>query len=507
MFRSLYAKLAVVLVGMCLMSAAMFVMLMVYSTNLYHQELYQKLNRDLAQQIVSHEALLKNGKPDEKKLKSLFNTMMALNPSVEVYLTDSSGNILTYSAPPGKVRAERVDTGPILRFLAGDQLPILDTDPRHPERRKIFSAAPVTENGDLRGYLYVIAAGEQYDTIASMLQGSYVLKISLRMAVAGLVFALLAALVIFALLTRRLRWLTAAVERFRTNGSLPPGDPPGRRPSAGGDEIDRLTLSFGEMARQITAQLEHLKETDRLRRELVANVSHDLRTPLASLQGYLETLQLKKDSLTREEQLEYIEIAARHSRRLGKLVSELFELARLDSTDGTPEREPFSLAELVQDVLQKFELRAREAGVRLDVRLDANVPFVYANIGLIERVLENLLDNALRHTPEGGTVDLALEPGEGAVTVRLSDTGCGISSHDLPHIFDRFYRPRASRGRGDEGAGLGLAIARRILELHGGRIEAASRLRTGTTFTFDLPFSDGGQPSTVRDQRAMSTHL
>ena len=493
MFRSLYAKLALVLVGMCLLNGAMFVLLMVYSGNLYHEELYQKLNRDLAHQIVAHETLLKGGRPDEKKLESLFDTMMALNPAVEIYLTDPTGRILTYSAPPGKVRAKRVDVGPIRRFLAGDRLPILDTDPRHPGRRKIFSAAPVTEGGHLRGFLYVIASGEQYDTIASMLQGSYVLKVSLWVGAAGLVFALLAALVIFALLTRRLRRLTGAVERFRTAGIWEPRDL--ERTGRGGDEIDRLALSFGEMARQIAAQLEHLKETDRLRRELVANVSHDLRTPLASLQGYLETLMLKADSLGPAEQREYIRIAARHSQRLGNLVSELFELARLDSTDTTPEREPFSLAELVQDVLQKFELRGREAGVRLEVRLDAKVPFVYANIGLIERVLENLLDNALRHTPRGGSVGFTLVPGEHAVTVRLSDTGCGISEQDLPNIFDRFYRPRGA-GSGD-GAGLGLAIARRILELHGGRIEAVSRLRAGTTFTFELPFSGGARVATA----------
>lgn len=487
--RSLYAKLALVLVGLSLLSAGLFVVLMVYATERYHQELYQKLNRDLAQHIVAHEDLLRDGAPDQQRLKSLFDNMMALNPSVEVYLTDSTGNILSYSAPAGKVRAKRVDTGPIRRFIAGEQLPVLGTDPRNPERRKIFSAAPVTEGGDLRGYLYVIAAGEQYDTIASMLQGSYVLKVSLWMAAAGLVFALLAGLVIFALLTRRLRWLTDAVERFRRNGFRQPADMAPPR-SGNGDEIDRLAVSFEDMARQITAQMEHLEDTDRLRRELVANVSHDLRTPLASLQGYLETLLMKKDSLSARQQHEYVEIAARHSRRLGQLVSELFELARLDSTDATPEREPFSLAELIQDVLQKYELRARDAGVQLDVRLDAQVPFVYANIGLIERVLENLLDNALRHTPKGGSVNLVLVPGEDTVAVRLSDTGSGIAEQDLPHIFDRFYRARRPGTRSTDGAGLGLAIARRILELHGGRIEAASERRAGTTFTFELPFSD-----------------
>jgi signal transduction histidine kinase len=495
MFRSLYAKLAIVLVGMCLLSAGMFAMLMGYSGNRYHQELYQKLNRDLAQHIVAHETLLRDGEPDEQRLKGLFENMMALNPSVEVYLTDTTGKILTYSAPEGKVRLQRVDTGPIRRFLAGEQLPVLGDDPRNPEQPNIFSAAPVTEDGDLRGYLYVIAAGEQYDTIASMLQESYVMKLSFWMAGAGLVFALLAALVIFALLTRRLRWLTEAVERFRSNDFQQPEAIP-RPPSGKGDEIDRLTLSFHDMARQIAAQVEDLKETDRMRRELVANVSHDLRTPLASLQGYLETLMLKKDSLSPQEQFEYVEIAARHSRRLGKLVSELFELARLDSTDTMPERELFSLAELVQDVLQKFELRARDAGVRLDVRLDAKVPFVYANIGLIERVLENLLDNALRHTPTGGKVSLTLLPGDHTVTVSVSDTGSGIAEQDLPHIFERFYRPDTPEVRNSDGAGLGLAIARRILELHGGHIEAASQQRAGTTFTFDLPSSDAQEAVT-----------
>ncbi len=488
MIRSLYARLAVVLVGLFLLIGCMFAVLMVYSTDLYHQELYQKLNRDLAQHIVAHEQLLRDGQPDQQRLKALFENMMTVNPSVEVYLLDSTGKILAYSAPPGKVQAERVDTGAIQRFLAGETLPVLGDDPRQPGRHKIFSAAPVTEGGDLRGYLYVIAAGEQYDSAAAMLQGSYILKLSTWGVAAGLLFALLATLVVFALLTRRLSWLTAEVERFRASGFREPEGLQRDLP-AKGDEIDRLSATFGEMARQMAAQVEHLKQTDRLRRELVANVSHDLRTPLASLQGYLETLLLKKHSLSPAEQRQYLETAARHSQRLGKLVSELFELAKLDSTDAVPPREPFSLAELVQDVLQKFELRAREAGVHLGARLDANLPFVHANIGLIERVLENLLDNALRYTPAGGSVNVALEPRERAVTVRLSDTGCGIAEQDLPHIFERFYRPQAQNA-GNGGAGLGLAIARRILELHGSHIEAASQPRAGTTFSFELPFHE-----------------
>jgi two-component system, OmpR family, sensor kinase len=228
-----------------------------------------------------------------------------------------------------------------------------------------------------------------------------------------------------------------------------------------------------------------LKQTDASRRELVANVSHDLRTPLATLHGYLETLLIKEGRLTAAEQRSFLDIAVRQSERLRRRVEELFELAKLDANYDQVDRELFSLAELVQDVSQKFALLVDGKGIALHTQLQKDVPFIQADIALIERALENLLQNALRFTPEHGSITIALTYDGTAVTVRVQDTGCGIPSEHLPHIFDRFYRADQER-RGD-GAGLGLAITKRIVELHGGSIEATSTPNIGTSISFRLP--------------------
>jgi len=352
-------------------------------------------------------------------------------------------------------------------------------------RKKIFSVCPIPVTGPVDGYLYVILSGEEYDSVAQMLQGSYILRLSTGVVIGGLFFAALAGLVLFNLLTRRLRRLASTMEAFKRSDFSEPLNPSSHDQGRSGDEIDRLDETFRQMTDRIVLQMKKLKETDALRRELVANVSHDLRTPLASLHGYLETLLLKEGTLTPEEQRNYLEIAAKHSERLGKLVSELFELAKLDSRETQPHVEPFSLGELVQDVVQKFRLSAEKKNVRLQARLREDLGFVSADIGLIERVFENLIENALRYTPEGGEITVALIPETDRITVQVTDTGCGIPQEELPHIFDRFYR--VEKHERSDGAGLGLAIAKRILELHGGSIRAESAVDRGTAFTFHLP--------------------
>ncbi len=480
--RSLYTRLAIILTLLFGLVALLFVLLLSQATEHYQQEVAQKLNATLAGNIVAERVLFKDGEIDHAELEQLFHILMVINPRVELYLLDTGGRILAFSAPPGKVQREVVDLEPVRLFLSGEYTPPLSgDDPRSLERQKVFSVAPVDVDGVRTGYLYVILAGEQYDSMAQMLAGSYVIKRNVLLSLVVVVFALLAGLLLFALLTRRLHRLTRVVEDFQLagfNGALPPG-------SNRGDEIDRLACSINAMAGRIAGQVLRLQETDSQRRELVANVSHDLRTPLASLQGYLETLRLKGEELSRQEQLHYLEVAHRHCLHLGRLVEELFDLARLDANEVQPLLEPFSLPELVQDVVHKFELRAGQREVNLLAQYAANLPFVVGDIALIERVMDNLIENALRHTPDGGTVTVAVQPVGGALAVQVIDTGSGIAAEDLPYIFERFYQSDKMRTHG--GAGLGLAIARRIVELHGRTIRAASSDGHGTMFAFDLP--------------------
>jgi hypothetical protein len=258
-----------------------------------------------------------------------------------------------------------------------------------------------------------------------------------------------------------------------------------RRPT-GGDEIDTLSDTFESMSQRIIQQVRTLKQTDELRRELVANVSHDLRTPLASLTGYIETLQLKEGRLTEAERDQYLAVARRQSERLTRLVEELFELARLESQDMRPELEPFPLPELVQDVVMGFRLEAEQKGVALELDRPDEVPLVSADIGLIQRALQNLIGNALKHTDEGGSVSVHIEPLVDKVAVRIEDTGCGIPDDELEQIFDRFYQARNRGEKQTTAGGLGLAIVKRILELHGSAVEAASSVGKGTVFMFSL---------------------
>jgi signal transduction histidine kinase len=412
---------------------------------------------------------------------------MVINPSIEVYLLDASGRILTFSAPPGKVVRKRVALAPLRAFLSENpSFPLRGDDPRREDRQKVFSVAPILGADGIEGYLYVVLGGTAYESVADMLQGSYVLRLGIGVALAGLAITLLLGIVCFNWLTRRLRRLTRAVERFQgSDFELPPEL--GQGGGEAGDEIDQLTGAFQRMSAQIAEQIAALERADASRRELVANISHDLRTPMATLQGYLETLQMKHGSLAEEQRRHFLDLALEHGERLGRLIGELFELARLEDRDSELDVEPFSLGELLQDVTQKFQLAATERGLALETAIPETAPFVSGDIGLIERVLENLIENAIKYTAAGGSVRLTLIPGTDRVQAQVSDTGRGISEADIAHIFERAYRGQSAGARDSESAGLGLAIVKRILQLHGGSIEVESALNRGTSFTFDLP--------------------
>jgi len=234
---------------------------------------------------------------------------------------------------------------------------------------------------------------------------------------------------------------------------------------------------------------------EQARRELIADISHDLRTPLVAMRGYLELLVSRGDSLTAEDRQRYAEIALRQSDQLTSLIDELFELAKLDWKGVVLDREGFAIAELASDVIQKFALAAAKRDVRLAVVADPGLPLVDGDLRLTERALENLIGNALRHTPDAGVVEVRLCVTPDGVRAQVTDTGRGIPADELPFVFDRHYRGAESRRSGAGGAGLGLAIARRIVELHGGVLRAESEPAQGTRFVFDLPAQRDGNAS------------
>jgi len=484
MMRSLHARLVAVLLGLLLLLGATLTAITFSASRSYEEEVVQRLNRALAASLVAKDVLLVDGEVNERALEQVFQTLTIINPSIEVYLLDLEGRVVQHSAP-GKVRRERIDIEPIKAFLAdGAELPIRGDDPRDLDRRKIFSASVIMVEDRYEGYLYVVLASEAYDSVVQRLETSHILRLSIILTGLAVLVTAVAGVVLFSLLTRRLRILASVMERFRGSDFNKPVHLDHRERH--GDEIDALAATFTSMSDRIIRQVRTLKETDELRRELVANVSHDLRTPLASLTGYIETLQLKEGRLSDSEREQYLSVARRQSERLATLVEELFELARLESRDMEPELEPFPLPELVQDVVQDFRIEADRKGVTLDLVRPDEVPLVAADIGLIQRALSNLIGNALEHTEPEGRVSVVIKPHGNKVAVRIEDTGCGIPDAELEQIFDRFYQARNHGEKQSTAGGLGLAIVKRILELHGSAVSAASKVDEGTTFTFSL---------------------
>lgn len=488
MFRTLYARMALVLVLLFITVGLLYTLISTSATEHYMEEANQRLNRDLAKNLVMDRNLVAEGRIDQMALKETFAQYMVINPSIEIYLLDLKGKILAYSADPGKVKRNHITLEPIHQFLRqGSKLPLLGDDPRSHDRQKAFSVTQVPSADSPEGYLYVVLRGEQFEAAEEIVRESFLLRLSGWSVAASLGFGLISGLLIFRLLTRRLHRLSLQMDSFHQSDftALPLHAGAGRRQ---GDEVDRISSNFEQMAVRIQDQLVQLKTQDNLRRRMVAQVSHDLRTPLTSLHGYLESLSIKGEDLSADERTEYLNIALRQSRRLSKLLNELFELANLDAREMEPVRETFPLAELIQDVAQKYQLRAEQQRIRLSVPSPGPLPFAFADIGLTERVLENLIENAFEHTPEGGSISILTEVDTDCIAVSVQDSGTGIDAQDLPHIFEPFYQA-GNEGRGRQHAGLGLAIARRISEMQGGRIFAHSNKGEGARISFTLPLN------------------
>ena len=481
--KALYVRLTLATALVLALLGAAVLALMARTSAQYAAEVRQRLDAGIAMYVVRELHLLERGKVNEVALRELANRAMTVNPSAEVYLLDPRGRVL--SAGPQRVPLARTSVGlePILQFLrTPERRPLFGDDPTSSTRRRVFSVAPIEEGGRLEGYLYVVLGGRPERSIAEQLWGSYALRAGFVTLVLVIVLTVAASAGLFFGLTRRLRALDGVMDRWARGI---PGEALKFDPSIStGDEITALSRRFQSMSNAIEAQIQELKTTDELRRELIANVSHDLRTPLTSLRGYIETALVKAPVVAISELTAHLTVALRQAEQLGRLIEALFELARLESGTVAVKIEPVAIAELLQDIGMRFRLLAEAAQLKLSTRLDTSGVLAYADVALIERVISNLLENAIRHTPEHGEVRLEMHVEDRDIRVRICDTGYGIDPEQLPRIFDRFKGTRAAADRNR--AGLGLPIVKRIIDLHSQRVTITSEKNLGTTVEFTL---------------------
>lgn len=480
----LYWKISTTLLALMAVLGVVYVLISAYTADNYFKEVNQQLYGDVAKHLVRESKVKMTGARDSA-MHDIMHSMMVVNPSIEVYLLDTVGNIIDYVVPNQTVVLEKVNLEPVKKFIENDgHIFIEGCDPKSHTACNVFSAAQIYHDEKLQGYAYIILKGAAQQAVSHKLLNSYFLKSGTTLFLATLIGSLLIGLLAIWLITKNLQDIIATVRRFKE------GDHKARIARANDKDLAMLSTTFNDMADTIEANIEELKSVENLRRELIANVSHDLRTPLAIMQGYAETLLIKNDNLSSEERQKYLQIVLDSSEKLSHLIAQLFEYSKLEAKQIQPNKEPFYLQELAHDVLQNYQLLAREKGINLKVETADNLPMVFADVSLVERVIQNLMDNALKFTQEGGNVTLALLPAGKCVEVRVSDTGPGISEKDQAVIFER-YRQNAPSDKKSKGAGLGLAIARMILELHDATIKVQSKINEGTAFMFRLPAYGG----------------
>lgn len=478
-YVGLYGKISLTVLVLLTALAAGYGYLTAYSANRYFEATHQRLNFDVAGHIATFARPFLEQGVDQAAAEHIFFNAMVTNPSTEVYLLDSTGTILLFHAPADKIKRKRVSLTPLREFIQTQgQAYLKGDDPRSGDDQKIFSAAEVRLTGRMRGYVYVILGGQDYRTVMERLLQSYVLPWGLLTMLITLTATVLIGTMSLFRLKRGIDAVTGALRRFRQ------GDFSARIPDTAGRELALVANTFNDMADTLNRTINDLTHSERTRRELVASISHDLRTPITAMHGYAQALTT--NDLPADTQLKYAGVIAQGTERLIKLVDELAELAKLEARDTQAQPEPFAIADLLGEVVTQFQLLARNRQMAL-LCLNCQLPvFCYADVGLIERVLQNLLENALNNTPVGGTIQVALHqttPDRLTVSVQntmetLTEAVRVYLTDDTRTGNDPVIRPPAT--------GLGLAIVDKILSLHHTKLRASQPRTDVVRFWFDL---------------------
>ena len=353
---------------------------------------------------------------------------------------------------------------------------------------------PGPMSGDRRlpaAFADVMVGGARKGVVA-VPQGPPPLSVSLRELAPTLLWvgigmlgagAAVMSLLIFRPTHRRLRSLEEAAR------ALGEGRTDVRANESGGDEVSALSSAFNRMAADLEVRATALAESDRARRQLLADVSHELMTPLSAIRGYVETLGMKElhlDAATREK---YLDIAHQETHKLEAIIGDLLDLARLEGGGDSFECDEVLVDDLLRRVADRHRPALIERRVTLTTTAARGTPLIHGDAERLEQALQNVAANAIRHTPDGGTVTLRAEPAGDRVRITVTDTGPGIPPEHLPHIFDRFYKADAARAGTAvaSGSGLGLSIVRAIVARHGGEITASNAPGGGAMFTMILP--------------------
>ncbi len=491
--RSLSNKFIVKLGVLFLITVLSIGIIYVYVTfflldNFYSQTT-QKLNANLADHLIEEKfkntsPFLDNGTVNVELFDDIMHDMMAVNRAIEVYLLDKKGEVLhslVLDHDDKSKATKKIDLVPVKQFIANKEVFILGDDPKDIKSKKIFSAAAFESKGQ-KGFIYILLASESFELVCENLFKGYFSKLMFIALLITMLLAIVIGGLSIVFISKNLLIIMHYVNRFKE------GDLNSRIPNASKSNLSILATTFNEMADTISFNMNEIYSINTFKKELIATVSHDLRTPLTIIRGYAETLKDGDDKITNQNRKEFLKIIENSTSSISSLVNHLSDYSNLDAKQIKLKPSIFNITELVLDITKRYNIIKEEKKIKILIYHNKDdSQLVYADKSLIERVIQNILDNSFKFTPSDGIISFHIEKRKNGLTIiKIKDTGPGIRKQDRKLIFKKYARTTSAREV--QGIGLGLAIVKKIMELHNSDVKIYNNDKNrGCSFEFSLP--------------------
>lgn len=478
---NIFRRISILVFALITILGVLFIALTYYATTHYHLASTQLLNKDVAAHIAKFASPYDKNGINKQRADSVFKNAMVISPSAEVYFLDTAGNVLDFYGSKKEILQKHVGLKNINKYIAskGEEY-IKAPDPRDPSNDKIFSAAEVKSNTQNLGYIYVILGSNEYRNVSQMLFSSHVSNLAIKAFIFIILLSIIFSLLYIQRLKKSFGSFISVLEKFEN------GDLNARFTVKHNDEFAPVSQSFNKLADLLTYNIDQLTKSETERKEFIKNISHDLRTPLAIAKGYAETLLIKREesALTPQELDSYINMIVKKIVQLEHMVKNLLEISKMESAEFRANKEPFVLSEIVQETVNTFQLFASEKIVNLHCTKCQYHVWVNADIRLMERVIQNLVENAIKNTPENGNIGVAMVVKNNKLFFNIENDGPPLS-HDLLQWIntpDNEFGQAISKPN----SGLGLSITKKILYLHNASLHAYRLNNNKNIFTFSL---------------------
>lgn len=474
-FRNISILVFALISGLCLL----FMVITYLSTKNFHEASTQLLNKDVAAHIAEFTSPYTNDGINKRKADSVFQDAMVISPSAEVYFLDTTGKVIAYHPNENKVKLELLPLIDIKKLIdAKGEKYIKGPDPRDPENPKIFSAAEVKRKTKSLGYIYVILGSNK--NVTNMLYSSFFGSLLIKVFCAILIISIIFSLLYLRQIRRSFNRMIAVLERFQN------GDLQARFDVKQNDELAPVTQAFNKMADLLVYNIDRLTKSEKERKDFIANISHDLRTPLSIARGYTETLLMKNEKqVTPGQQEEFLQLVHKKLRQVEHMVKQLFDLSKMESAEFVPKKEPFIFSEIVQEIIHASSANAAEKNIHIDCSNCESTSWIFADVGMMERVIQNLLINAIKYTPENGSIKVSVVKEDFELTFKIENSG-EILNPQLLEWINTSDETNPAHNRPAK-SGIGLVIVKKILHLHQYSFKAEAIAGTGNRFTIVMP--------------------